>query len=84
MCQVNELKRINITNGMALTKLESFSLCCSLKGGSHMKDITPKQNDSPLEYILQLMENMQYGSITLIIQDGKVIQIDKIEKYRIK
>ena len=49
-----------------------------------MKDITPKQNDSPLEYILQLMEKMQYGSITLIIQNGKVIQIDKIEKHRIK
>ncbi|MCC8110577.1 MAG: YezD family protein [Ruminococcus sp.] len=49
-----------------------------------MKDITPKQNDPPLERILQLMENIQFGSITLIIQDGKIIQIEKTEKYRIK
>jgi len=33
---------------------------------------------------LQLMKNIQYGSITLIIQDGKIIQIEKTEKYRIK
>ncbi|MDE6833494.1 MAG: YezD family protein [Ruminococcus sp.] len=27
---------------------------------------------------------MKYGNITLIVQDGKIIQIDKTEKYRLK
>ncbi len=32
----------------------------------------------------KLLAGMKYGSITLIIQDGKIIQIDKTEKYRIQ
>jgi Uncharacterized small protein len=34
--------------------------------------------------LLNLMESVRYGSITLIIQDGKVVQIDKNEKLRLK
>jgi len=34
--------------------------------------------------IEELLKNMDYGSITLIIQDGKIVQIDKTEKHRIK
>lgn len=30
------------------------------------------------------VKDMKYGSVTLVIQDGKVIQIDKTEKIRIK
>ena len=36
------------------------------------------------EIIEKLLINMKYGNITLIVQDGKIIQIDKTEKYRIK
>lgn len=32
----------------------------------------------------KLLSDMKYGSVTLIVQDGKIIQIDKTEKYRIK
>ena len=31
-----------------------------------------------------VLRDMKYGSVTLIIQDGKIVQIDKTEKYRIK
>ena len=37
-----------------------------------------------LEKLLSLLETIRYGSITLIIQDGKVIQIEKNEKMRLK
>ncbi|MDE6798666.1 MAG: YezD family protein [Ruminococcus sp.] len=40
--------------------------------------------NSYLEIIEKLLNNMKYGNITLIVQDGKIIQIDKTEKYRIK
>ncbi len=30
-----------------------------------------------------LLKDLRYGSITLVIQDGKVIQIEKVEKIRL-
>lgn len=40
--------------------------------------------DSHLKTIAEMLEDIKYGNITIIVQDGKVIQIDKNEKYRIK
>lgn len=37
-----------------------------------------------LEMLEKLLSTTKYGSITLIVQDGKIIQIDKTEKYRLK
>lgn len=37
-----------------------------------------------LEEILKMVEKIRYGSITLIIQDGVIIQVDKNEKIRIR
>ncbi|OOE10887.1 DUF2292 domain-containing protein [Fictibacillus arsenicus] len=31
-----------------------------------------------------MLSNIKFGSITLIVQDGKVIQLEKNEKVRIK
>lgn len=36
-----------------------------------------------LEEIKKLVADIRYGSVTLIIQDGKIIQIDKTEKIRL-
>ncbi|MCR4690740.1 MAG: YezD family protein [Lachnospiraceae bacterium] len=30
-----------------------------------------------------LLQGMKYGMITIIVQDGKIIQIDKTEKHRL-
>lgn len=35
-------------------------------------------------HIEQLLEKMAYGSITLIVQDGYVVQIEQNEKIRLK
>lgn len=40
--------------------------------------------DNYLEEVRRLVSTIQYGSVTLIIQDGKVIQIDRTEKIRQK
>ena len=37
-----------------------------------------------LQEILKMAEQIKYGSITLIIQDGVIIQVDKNEKIRMK
>ncbi|WP_247739056.1 YezD family protein [Bacillus sp. 165] len=34
--------------------------------------------------IKAMLSNMKYGSITLIVQDGKIIQLEKNEKVRLK
>ncbi len=34
--------------------------------------------------IKEFIESIQYGSVTIIIQDGRIIQIDKNEKIRMK
>ncbi|MCQ6276255.1 YezD family protein [Bacillus sp. V3B] len=36
------------------------------------------------EQVQQMLHQMKFGSITLIVQDGKVIQLEKVEKVRIK
>ncbi len=41
-------------------------------------------SNEDLKRLLDLIESVRYGSITLIIQDGKVIQIEKNEKVRLK
>jgi hypothetical protein len=32
----------------------------------------------------QALQEIRYGTVTLVIQDGRVIQIDKSEKIRLK
>lgn len=45
-----------------------------------------KQNSEELvfEKIKHMLAAMKYGSITLIVQDGQVIQIERNEKVRLK
>lgn len=40
-------------------------------------------NSSHLDTLQKLLNDMKYGSVTLIIQGGKLVQIDKTEKYRL-
>ncbi len=39
--------------------------------------------DAYLEKIREFVSNTRFGSLTLIIQDGRVIQIEKTEKIRL-
>ena len=41
------------------------------------------KNENYIEEIKRIVKEIRYGSITLIVQDGKVIQIDKTEKIRL-
>lgn len=36
------------------------------------------------EKLLELIKPIKYGSVTLVIQDGRVVQIDKNEKVRLR
>ncbi len=39
---------------------------------------------SDLDKIIEFLETIQYGSVSVIIQDGKIMQIEKNEKIRMK
>jgi hypothetical protein len=55
-------------------------------GNMTRKNAGEQQNrrDSDLEQrILTALKEIRFGSLSLIIQDGKVIQIDKNEKIRL-
>ena len=47
---------------------------------AEVKEVTPKQ----LAQIKDYIESIKYGSINIVIQDGKIIQIDKSEKIRLQ
>lgn len=40
-------------------------------------------NNNDLQKLLKLLETIEYGSVTLVIQNGKVVQIEKNEKLRV-
>lgn len=45
----------------------------------------PSQPTEPvLTAILEALQGMRYGQVTIIVQDGHVVQIDRVEKRRLK
>lgn len=36
-----------------------------------------------IEHLERMLESVKFGSITLVVQDGKIIQIEKNEKVRL-
>ncbi|MBE6050312.1 MAG: DUF2292 domain-containing protein [Clostridium sp.] len=43
-----------------------------------------KLTDEYLSVVQDIVKDIKYGTVTLIIQDGVVLQIDKSEKIRLK
>jgi hypothetical protein len=35
------------------------------------------------EHLERMLESVKFGSITLVVQDGKIVQIEKNEKVRL-
>lgn len=42
-----------------------------------------KVTKEDLEKIKEFIEEIRFGSVTVIVQDGKVVQIEKHEKVRL-
>jgi hypothetical protein len=43
-----------------------------------------KSDNKPLEMISKMVGEIKYGTVTVVIQDGKVIQIEANEKFRLQ
>ncbi|MDR0936569.1 MAG: YezD family protein [Oscillospiraceae bacterium] len=46
-----------------------------------VEDIIPPGD---FQKLLSILREVKFGTVSLIIQDGKVVQIDKLEKIRFK
>jgi hypothetical protein len=36
------------------------------------------------EHIISILDGIRFGSLEIVVHDGRVVQIDKLEKFRIK
>ncbi|MCY2975669.1 MAG: YezD family protein [Planctomycetota bacterium] len=41
-------------------------------------------NEPSLQRIREALRGLRYGSVNVIVQDGVVIQIDRLEKFRLR
>jgi hypothetical protein len=41
-------------------------------------------SEADLKRLIELLNSISYGSVTLIIQEGKIVQMEKNEKLRLK
>ena len=45
--------------------------------------MTQKVKQEDREKIAELIETVKYGTVTIVIQDGKIVQLEKHEKLRL-
>lgn len=41
-----------------------------------------RQKQKDTQVLMEFIEEIKYGSVTVTIQDGKIVQIEKCEKVR--
>jgi hypothetical protein len=46
--------------------------------------LKPSEWKEIASHVEQMLEKLKFGSITLVVQDGKVVQIEKNEKVRLQ
>lgn len=63
---------------------EFMKLSNEMKNGGNSMAQKKGNIDEILENIKNALDTIQYGTITLVIQDGIVIQMEKNEKIRLK
>jgi hypothetical protein len=47
------------------------------------KEKTNKVSEHELQLIAEYIESIQFGSVSVVIQNGKIVQIEKNEKIRL-
>ena len=59
------------TEGISFVNLD-------VKGGFDVADIEKNQ----IDHIISSLENLQFGTLTITVHDGQILQIDQTEKRR--
>ena len=48
-----------------------------------MNNVKSNLSSESLNVILNILNEIKYGTLTLVVQDGKVLQIERSEKIRV-
>jgi hypothetical protein len=56
----------------------------SLPTGPHSTLRTDAPRDEELQQIREALQGLRFGSVTIVVQDGVVVQIDRTEKRRLQ
>jgi hypothetical protein len=51
------------------------------RGANHLN---AEEKEVLFTEIQKMLETLKFGSITLVVQDGKIVQLEKIEKVRLQ
>jgi len=46
--------------------------------------VADEANKQIMDELIKIIKTIQYGSVSLIINDGKIVQIEKNEKVKVK
>ena len=52
--------------------------------GPHSPHCTDASSDHELQQIREALAGLRFGSVTIVVQDGVVVQIDRTEKKRLQ
>jgi hypothetical protein len=47
-------------------------------------NLKPDEREEIFAYLEKMLVALKYGSVTLVVQDGKIVQIEKNEKVRLQ
>ena len=51
---------------------------------SEIRSLKSDSRDSELQQIREALAGLRFGSVTIVVQDGVVVQIDRTEKKRLQ
>ena len=62
----------------------SVVICFTGLAGDDMNDIKSTiVTEKDLKTIIEFIESIQFGAVSIVIQNGKIVQIEKNEKVRV-
>jgi hypothetical protein len=48
-----------------------------------LADLSPEEREILLK-VIEILRRLQFGTVLLVVQDGKVVQIEMAEKFRLR
>lgn len=45
--------------------------------------LTTDNNQDVVEFLVDILKQLRYGSIEIVVHDGRIVQIDKRERFRV-
>ena len=64
-----------------MLRAKEFTMSSS---GPHSPHRTDVERDNELQQIREALAGLRFGSVTIVVQDGVVVQIDRTEKKRLQ